>query len=181
ELKPYSYQDVITTLSTIAAYDWDGFFKKRVYSVQSDLTAAGFEAMGWRIVYDATPNDVMTQVFLSSTSPDAMPLDLAASIGLVVKKESIADVVPGSPADKAGLMPEAKILAVNGRAFSVDVLKDAVSDTLHGVPLDITVNNRGLVQRFTLDYAGGPRYPHLQRIPDRPDLLTEFGKPRRST
>ena len=49
------------------------------------------------------------------------------------------------------------------------------------VPMDITVNNRGLVQRFTLDYTGGPRYPHLERIPDRPDLLTEFGKPRRSS
>jgi predicted metalloprotease with PDZ domain len=179
ELKPYSYQDVVSTLNTIAAYDWDAFFKTRVYSVQPDLTAAGFEAMGWRIVYDATPNDVMTLAGLSAMSPDTMPLDLVASIGLIVRKESIDDVVPGSPADKAGLMPEAKILAVNGRAFSVDALKDAVSDTAHGGPLELTVNNRGLIQRFTLEYTGGARYPHLQRMPERPDLLTAFGNSRR--
>jgi predicted metalloprotease with PDZ domain len=56
ELKPYAYTDVIATLDRVAPYNWDGFFKKRVYSVQPDLTAAGFEAMGWKVVYNSTPN-----------------------------------------------------------------------------------------------------------------------------
>src|SRR5262249_7809828 len=155
------------------------FFKKRVYSLQPDLTMAGFEALGWRVVYNSTPNEVLDVAGLGFTDRDDQPIDLAASIGLFVKKDTIEDVVPGSPADKAGLMPEAKILGINGRAFTADALKDAVVATAKGTAMEITINNRGIIQRCTLDYKGGPRYPHLERIEDKPDLLTDFGKARR--
>jgi predicted metalloprotease with PDZ domain len=179
ELKTYTYNDVTAALGKIASYDWDGFFKKRVYSVQPDLTTAGFEGLGWKVVYNSTPNEIMDQAGLGFTDRDEQPLDLAGSIGLFIKKDTIDDVVPGSPSDKAGLMPEAKILAVNGRAFTLDAVRDAVAATAKGTPMEITLNNRGIVQRFTLDYKGGARYPHLERIEGRPDLLTDFGKPRR--
>jgi predicted metalloprotease with PDZ domain len=179
ELKTYRYEDVTSTLNRIAAYDWDGFFKQRVYSVQPNLTTAGFENLGWRVVYNSTPNEILDQEGLGFTDRDAMPLDFAASIGLIVKKDEIEDVVPGSAADKAGLMPEAKIVAVNDRAFSAEVLKSAIADSAKGVRLALTINNRGIIQTFSLDYKGGARYPHLERIDGKPDLLTEFGKPLR--
>jgi hypothetical protein len=41
----------------------------------------------------------MDEQGLSFTDRDALPLDLAASIGIILKKDAIDDVVPGSPAD----------------------------------------------------------------------------------
>jgi hypothetical protein len=77
-------------------------------------------------------------------------------------------------------MPEAKILAVNGRSFSMDGLKDAVADA-RGVAIEITVDYKGVVQQFSLQYNGGLRYPHLERITGTPDLLSELGRPRRKS
>jgi predicted metalloprotease with PDZ domain len=179
ELKPYAYGDVTAALSRLAPYDWEDFFKQRVYSVQPELSTAGFEALGWKIVYNDKPNEVLNQEGLGSTDRDSFPLDAAASLGVIIKKDSIDDVILGSPADNAGLMPEAKIIAINGRAFSFDVLREAIADTANGIRMEITINNRGMVRSFTLDYKGGARYPHLERITDKPDLLTDLGKPRR--
>src|SRR5262249_32455586 len=141
ELKPYTYADVTAALSRLAPYDWDGFFKQRVYSVQPELSTAGFETLGWKVVYNDKPNEVLNEEGLGSTDRDSFPLDAAASLGLIIKKDYIDDVILGSPADKAGLMPEAKIIAIKGRAFSIDVLREAIAETANGIRMEITTNN----------------------------------------
>jgi predicted metalloprotease with PDZ domain len=85
----------------------------------------------------------------------------------------ISDVVPGTPAYEAGLGPHMKIISVDGRVFSGDVLTDAVAHPQSG-KISMVVKNFDSVASYEIHYAGGLRYPHLERIPNTHDYLTEI-------
>ena len=90
----------------------------------------------------------------------------------------LADVIPDSPAAKAGLGPGMKVVAVGGRRFTLDALRDAVKATKTGTgPLEVIAANADFFGTYRLDYHGGERYPHLERDAARPDLLSEIAKP----
>ncbi len=172
EVKPYTFEEVVATLNQVAPYDWASLLRERVYTVQPTPTTEGLTAAGWRISYNETPN-----VAIAFAEGRKEPLWFADSTGLFVKDGVISDVVPGSPADKAGLAPSMKITAVNARRYDPDLLKAATGQTAHGTPLELTVESQGFTRTVKLDYAGGLRYPHLVRIEDKPDRLADLLKP----
>jgi predicted metalloprotease with PDZ domain len=103
------------------------------------------------------------------------------SLGLTVADSDgkITDVVWGSPAFAAGLAPGMILLAVNGRAWSGDVLKEAIVAAQGGRgTIDLLVRNFDTFQTSRLPYHDGLRYPHLARIAGTPDRLGELLKPR---
>jgi hypothetical protein len=72
------------------------------------------------------------------------------------------------------------LVAVNGEAASGDVLKDAVTDAKAGKqPIVLLVNSFDHISEVRLDYHGGLRYPHLERIPGTPDRLSLILAPRK--
>jgi predicted metalloprotease with PDZ domain len=88
---------------------------------------------------------------------------------------TIADTIEGMPAALAGIGPGMKLIAVNGRQYSPDVLRDALRAGKAGTtPLELLVENTGYYKTYKLDYHGGERYPHLVRDESKPDLLTEI-------
>jgi hypothetical protein len=70
------------------------------------------------------------------------------------------------------------ILGVNGRAFSLDVLKDAITATSAGPALSLAIKSGQRVREVTFDYGRGARYPHLQRNDHRPPRLDSILAPR---
>jgi hypothetical protein len=71
------------------------------------------------------------------------------------------------------------IVAVDGRAFSPDVLRDALSAaSAPARPIRLVVDNEGSVEDHPVDDHGGERYPHLRRDTAEPDLLTSTLEPR---
>ena len=54
---PYTREDVEAALSAICPYDWHTFIETHVYQVNSKPPTDGLEAAGWRLVYNATPNN----------------------------------------------------------------------------------------------------------------------------
>ena len=94
------------------------------------------------------------------------------------ESREIVDVVPGSPADKAGLGPNMKIIAVNGRKFDEDLLKDAVAATPKTKSIELLLENASYYTTAKLDYDGGPRNPHLERVESMPDILDKIIAPR---
>jgi hypothetical protein len=70
-----------------------------------------------------------------------------------------------------------KVIAVNGRRFSPDILRDAIKfakkDT---APIELLIENDDYYRTFKLDYHAGEQYPHLVRDESKPDLLTEILK-----
>jgi len=72
-----------------------------------------------------------------------------------------------------------KIVAVNGRRFSVDELKRAIEASKDAkTPLSLIVENGSYFTVAQVDYHGGARYPHLERVAGASDVLTTIAAPR---
>jgi hypothetical protein len=68
-----------------------------------------------------------------------------------------------------------KIIAVNGRAFTPQMLRDALSLGKNSKqPLELLIENTEYFRTFSLDYHEGEKYPHLVRDESKPDLLTDI-------
>jgi predicted metalloprotease with PDZ domain len=170
---PYTRADVEAALSAICPYDWHGFFETRIYQVNGKPPTDGIEAAGWRIVYNDTPNK---ETFWSEVLPISYYGEY--SVGMLMKKDgSIVDVFPGTPAYDAGLGPHMTILAVDGNSYTDDALNASIAHPRNG-KISLLVRNFDSVKPYEIQYAGGVRYPHLERIPGTHDYLSEIFEPR---
>jgi predicted metalloprotease with PDZ domain len=171
---PYTFEDVVKALNAVEAYDWAAFFNARVNQVDPRAPLGGIEGGGWRLVYTDKAND-----YLKSFEAERKVLDLSFSLGLLLKDDgTIIDLNPDSPADKAGLAPGMKLLAVNGRKWSKELLHDAIKEAKTSTkPIEFVLENGEFVKSYRLDYKEGEKYPHLERDTAKPDLLAEILKP----
>ena len=90
---------------------------------------------------------------------------------------TIADVIEGMAASKAGIGPGMKLVAVNGKAYSAAVLRDYVRATKTGSRLELLIDNEGQLATHQLDYREGEKYPVLERDAAKPDLLSKIIAP----
>jgi predicted metalloprotease with PDZ domain len=133
----------------------------------------GLEAAGWRLVYNATPNN-------ERFDNDILPVsyDGTYSIGMYLKKDgTIIDVIQGTPAYDAGLGPHMTIVGVDGHIYSDEALNDSIAHPRNG-KISLIVRNFNSVESREIQYAGGVRYPHLERIQGSHDYLSEILEPR---
>jgi predicted metalloprotease with PDZ domain len=174
---PYTADDVYRALNAVYPHDWKHFFNERLTSLNSAPPVGGITQGGWKLVYSSTPNKL-----IEARDKAEKKIDLRFSLGILIDNEDdghpIVDVVPGSPADKAGIGPNMKLLGVNGRKFDDDLLKDAVAATPTTKHIDLLLENASYFVNAKLDYDGGPRSPHLARIEKSPDLLGAVITPR---
>lgn len=172
-VKPYTFHDVVNTLNQVASYDWSGFWTERLTNHGPGAPLGGIEGSGWKVVYDETPSEME-----SSAESHYHFVDAAYSIGLDLRDDGgIRDTIEGMPAAQAGIGPGMKLVAVNGRRFSVEVLRDALKAAKNSSePLGLLVENTDYYKTYLLDYHGGERYPHLVRDESKPDLLSEILK-----
>jgi predicted metalloprotease with PDZ domain len=97
----------------------------------------------------------------------------------------VADVIDGSPAQRAGVAPGDKIVAIDDRAVGGDG-----SESLHaqldaalvraergGPATHVLLLGGGVYRDVAIPYNGGPRYPVLERIPGTVDRLDAIGVP----
>ena len=166
-VKPYTFDDVVAALNGVAPYDWAKFLRERIDAHAPPLD--GVAASGWKLVYTDKPSE-----YQKTAESDAKAIDYAASIGITVstKDGKLTDVKWNGPAFKAGLASGGTVVAINGREFSAERLKDAVAGTAKGEPLELLVKTGDLYRTFRIDYREGLKYPHLERIAGTPDRLT---------
>jgi predicted metalloprotease with PDZ domain len=179
ELGPatYTYGDVVRTLDAVAASDWDSFLRDRVHGHGPGAPLGGIERGGWRLMYGDSPTQPISAADRSSKQSS-----FTFSLGLTIANGDgrITDVVWGSPAFKAGLAPGMTLLAVNGRAWSAEVMKEAIvsAKSPATATIDLLVRNSDTFQTARVDYHDGLRYPHLERIEGREDQLSALLRPR---
>ena len=105
-------------------------------------------------------------------------IDEAFSVGLVLKDDGeVFDTIERMTAAKTGMGPGMKVVAVNGRKFSAEILHDAIKMAKGGSdPIEMLVENTDYYKIFKLDYHEGEKHPHLVRDESKPDLLGEIIK-----
>ena len=174
ELKPYTFDDVVAALNGVAPHDWKSFLNQRLNSTDARPPLGGIEGSGWRLTYSDKSNTAIAPGETSGKNVNVM-----ASLGFAVKENgNVADVIPESAAARAGITPGTRIAAVNGRRFSTAVLRDALkSATLTQSPIEMILESGEFFTTAKVDYHGGEKYPHLERITGKPDLLEVLGKP----
>jgi predicted metalloprotease with PDZ domain len=171
---PYGLEDIINALNGIVPYDWRGFFQQRVYNINTRAPLGGIEGAGWRLAY----TNVIPARLKAREASDKYT-DMSWSLGVLIKEDgSITDVIPGSPADKAGIGTAMKLIAVNSRRWTPDLLREAVraaqTDT---APIQLLVENEDYFKTCDVDYHEGEKYPELERDPAKPDVLSQILTP----
>ncbi len=173
-VRPYTLADLVDALNAVAAYDWAGFFKRRVYEVDQ-APLQGLTASGWNLAYSDVPGPVLV-----ARDADHHTVEERYSIGLFLHSDdgTVIDVVRDSPAWQAGLGPGMKVLAVNGRTWSPQNLRDAIAaDRGASSPIEMTIQSQSTIFKTTLDDHRGLQYPRLERD-SAPDTLSELLRPR---
>ncbi|HTS35357.1 MAG TPA: hypothetical protein VMH04_06780 [Candidatus Solibacter sp.] len=174
-LKTYTFDDVVNTLNQVVAYDWRGFWTERLTNHGPGAPLGGIEGSGWKLVYDDTPSEMLND---AAGAYHFVPS--AFSIGLEVNNDGgIADTIEGELAAKAGIGPGMKVIAVNGRKFTGDILREAIKAAKNSsASIDLLVENTDYYKTYKIDYHGGEKYAHLVRDESKPNLLDEILKAR---
>ncbi len=173
-VETYTREDVERMLNDVQPYDWHAFFERNVYQVAPHPAADMLARSGWRMVYTAKPND-----FVAGRRGNRDAIGWFAYGANISSEGTVRDVREGSAAWRAGLAPEMHVVAVDGQAFSPDVMLYAVNRAEHSnAPISLITSQTGWYRTLALDYHGGIRFPHLERIAGAADILDDVAKPR---
>jgi predicted metalloprotease with PDZ domain len=81
----------------------------------------------------------------------------------------------GGPAFNAGWAEGFQIIAVNGLAYTADVLKEAITSAKGtNAPIELIAKNGSRFRIVQIDYHDGLRYPHLERDISQPARLDDI-------
>ena len=175
---PYTFDEFVADLNQVLPYDWATFLHDRVYKIDPQADFDGIERGGYKVVFTDQPNP-SEKLISHAEGVRYGGVDCWYSIGLRVDKEGkIADVLWNGPADKAGVAPGEKIIAINGQIFSPDVLKQAIHDAKGNTePIHLILQADTYVVNAYIDYHDGERYPSLQRVNGTPGYLDDITTP----
>ena len=170
-VKSYTFDELVNALNQVVPYDWRGFWTERLTTHHQQAPSGGIEDSGWKLVYDRNRSDMVR-----AREEDDRQLDASYSIGLLLKEDGeVVDAVEGMLAARSGIGPGMRVVAVNGRRFTTQVLRDALASGMNTKePLQLLVENTDYFHSFNLDYHDGEKYPHLIRDEKKPDLLTDI-------
>ncbi len=171
---PYTFEDVVAGLNGVVAHDWAAFLRERLNSHDRDPPLGGITNSGYRLIYRDTPS-----AWTILVEQDSGTISFGTTLGLQISAQgTVQDVLVGGLGDKAGFGPGMKILAVNSREFTPEVLLQAIRNA-QGTqqPIEFITENTGFFKVLAIDYHDGPKYPIFERIPGTPDRLDDILRP----
>jgi predicted metalloprotease with PDZ domain len=171
---PYTFDEVVGALNEVTPYDWAQLLRERVKTVTRHAPLGGIQRGGWKLVYNEKPN-----AFVQASEKAFKFSDFSYSLGFVVAEDGkLDDVEVGSPAYQAGIGPGMKLIAVNGRKWSPEVLHAAVKAAKeNSQPIELLLENAQFFKAYWVQYFEGEKNPHLEKTPGAADVLGEILKP----
>jgi len=168
----YTFADLVKALNAVEPHDWSAFLRERLDGVNQPAPLGGIARGGYKLIFNETPNE-----YAKTVDADRKRTTLTHSVGLTIneKNATIMDVLWDGPAFKAKLTEGMEILAVNGIAYSADVLKAAIrSAEQSSAPIELIVKQQDRFRVASIDYHGGLRFPHLERDASVPARLDDI-------
>jgi predicted metalloprotease with PDZ domain len=171
----YLFDDVVKALNDLVPYEWGAFLTARLQSHGPGAPLDGISRGGYRLVYTTSPS-----AYTRAREEASHDSDLMYSIGAIVTRNAmLSRVLWDGPLFKAGLTDGATILAINGVPYDADLLKRTIAAAAAtSSPIDLTMHSGRRVWTVHVDYHGGLRYPHLERVAATPARLDDILTPR---
>ena len=169
----YTLEDVIAGLEAIQPYDWKAFLTERLTSKSPHAPLGGIANGGYHLEYTDSANDYTRAAEARDRGVNAW-----YSLGFRTSEQTVQDVLFDSPAFRAGLGPGMKLIAINGRQASDELLRTAIRDAKgNGAAIELITENAGFFRVTKIDYHAGEKYPHLVRDSANRDYLDDILKP----
>jgi predicted metalloprotease with PDZ domain len=155
----YTFDDVVAALNGVYKYDWATLLKDRLYRPGQAAPVKGIEMAGYKLVWKDEPNP-----YAAAREKNGKSTSLTYSLGFSADNEGkVSGTLWNSPAFNAGVVTGAQIMAVNGRAHSGEVLKDAVTAAKTAKePIKLLIKRGDRFLTVPIDYHGGLRYPWIE-------------------
>jgi predicted metalloprotease with PDZ domain len=157
----YDLDDLVTTLNKVQPYDWRAYLQRRVYDIAASPPLEGINDGGYKLIFTAEPTK-----WIESGEKAGKNNDLTYSGGFVVGNDGkVSSVVWDGPAFNSGMTIGSEIVAVNGRTFDADALKDAIKAAADKGPApELLIHDGDVYRTVKLDWHGGLRYPRLEKV-----------------
>ena len=154
----YDFDEIVRTLNGIYPHDWASFLTTRLLTPNQPAPTKGIEMAGYKLVWRDTPNP-----YDKGVSDSGKGLDLIYSLGINLDKDGkVTSTRWDGPAFDAGLVTTSQVVAVNGEAYSADVIKSAITAAATSkAPIELLVKRGSTYQTVPIDYHEGLRYPWL--------------------
>jgi len=109
-----------------------------VNAIGAHAPLGGIERGGWKLVYNDKPN-----LYIETAEKAFKFTHFSYSLGFDIREDGkLDDVIVGSPAYQAGLGAGMKLIAVNGRKWSPEILHAAIEGAQRsGLPIELLVEN----------------------------------------
>lgn len=171
----YEFKDVAATLNSVVPYDWAGFLTQRLSETSDRAPIRGFTESGYQIVYTDTPTS-----YTKAVEKETKSVDLNYSLGMVIGAGGkVTSIAWDGPAFNAGLTVASEIVAIDGRAYSDDDIKDAITAAkTNKQPIKLLVKSGERFRDIAIDYQGGLRYPRLEKTGTGEGALDRLLAPR---
>lgn len=172
----YNRADIVAALDAVyETPDWDALIRERLERpVQSLDLSFLLKMTGNDIQWSDTPTDLQKALAKGEDT-----INLRTSLGLALAKDGIVStIIPGSPADRAGMRFTSKVIGVNGWVFSAERIKEAVKNSPGAKKVELLTTFDDRLEPFTIEYDAGPRVPRLVRVEGTEDVLEKIASPR---
>lgn len=166
----YDFDDVVAALDGVVHDDWHTFLRDRLDG-KAPLTG-GLAASGWKLVYKDKPNAYEKARMKDGNGAAGFIYSLGLNLD---RSGNVTEVRWDSPAFDAGVGSGMTVVAVNDIEYDKDALADAIKAAKDDkAPIRLLVKTFDRYRTIDVDYHGGLRYPHLERIEGTPDYLTKI-------
>jgi predicted metalloprotease with PDZ domain len=171
----YTFEDIVATLNGVHPYDWAAFLGERFGQPGQPAPVRGIEKAGYRLVWKDEPNP-----YNKGVSDNSGGIALGYSLGLDLDKDGkVTSAMWDAPAFDAGIVTGAQIVAVNGEAFSKDVILNAIKSAKGGKePIELLVKRGDRYLTVPIAYHGGLRYPWIEPVGEGEQPLDRLLAPR---
>jgi predicted metalloprotease with PDZ domain len=171
----YTFEDIVATLNAVHPYDWAAFLGERFGEPGQPAPVRGIEKAGYRLVWKDEPNP-----YNKGVSENSGAIALGYSLGVDLDRDGkVTGTMWDSPAFDAGIVTGAQIVAVNGEAFSKDVILDAITAAKGGKePIELLVKRGDRYLTVPVAYHGGLRYPWIEPVGEGEQPLDRLLAPR---
>ena len=172
----YDFDEVVRTLNAVQPYDWAKFLDTKLRQPGQPAPLNGLEKGGYKLVWKEEPN-----IFDKESMKESNVFNLTHSLGITLNKDAtITSVMWNSPAFRANIVSGAKIIAVDGYAYSKDGLTSAIKTAKDNkTPVRLLIERNKRYTQIDIAYSGGLRYPHLEAIGQGETAIDRLLSPRR--